>query len=84
MNKKEFPQSLMSKFLKGIEEKEEINTDSWKSEIELRPSRLGLGADPSKGKKSENTLIEKKISNMIKNKNNQSSDEEEYRKYIKK
>ena len=67
------PASLRAKFLEGVEESTG-DADGWQESMEMRPSRLGLGADPKKGKKVNATNTERRVANLARD--NQESDEE--------
>ncbi|EAX94246.1 hypothetical protein TVAG_480630 [Trichomonas vaginalis G3] len=66
MARKPMPEELMKIFFQGVQENPDDNKAEWKSDVELRPSRLGLGADPNKAKKTATTKQERKIEQMIK------------------
>lgn len=73
----------MKIFFQGVQENPDDHKAEWKSDVELRPARLGLGADPNKAKKTATTKQEKKIEQMIKKdqkakmKNDESSSSDE-------
>lgn len=74
---RQMPAALMAKFLQGVEEKKTDDTD-WKAATEVRPSRLGLGADPRAGqKKQATTNAERRVVNMVKRDNDPSSSDSE-------
>lgn len=77
--KKQMPPELMNQFMMGLEDNPNKDSDKWTDEVEIRSSRLGLGADPNKSKnKNPKTIQEKKILNMIKN-SDLSDDQDEYK-----
>ena len=64
--RKEMPPELMAKFFQGVKENPDENTDEWKSEVELRTPKLGLGAKVTYTKKGGATKQEQRIKGMIK------------------
>jgi len=73
--KKEMPSSLKAKFFEGVEETAEEKGGVWKAEIELRPARLGLGAESTKPQKKETNKAERRVANMIKQADDSSDDD---------
>lgn len=60
------PPELMAKFFQGVQENPDENMNEWKSEVELRPPKLGLGAKVTYTKKANSTKQEQRIKGMIK------------------
>lgn len=60
------PPELMAKFFQGVQENPDENMGEWKSEVELRPPKLGLGAKVTYTKKANPSKQEQRIKGMIK------------------
>ena len=63
--KREMPPELMAKFFQGVQEDPDQNADEWKSEVELRPPKVGLGYKVQYTKKGNSTKQEQRIKGMI-------------------
>ena len=64
--KREMPPDLMAKFFRGVQEDPDEKGDEWKSEVELRPPKVGLGYKVQYSKKGGATKQEQRIKGMIK------------------
>ena len=60
------PPELMAKFFQGVQEDPDQNANEWKSEVELRPPKVGLGYKVQYTKKGNATKQEQRIKGMIK------------------
>lgn len=68
------PPELMAKFFDGVEDARPELDDEWNEQVQLRPSRLGLGAGPRAKKKTTLTHAEQRIVNRTKVQDSDSSD----------
>ena len=67
----------MAKFFMGVEETAEEDPSKWEKNVKLRPGRLGLGADPNKGKRNPQTIQERRIAGMIRKEQRDSDDSDD-------
>lgn len=70
------PPELRAKFFEGVEDKPEERRE-WEVNMQPRPARLGLGADPKSKPKNNQSNIDRRITNMV-NKQKQEQDESDY------
>ena len=64
--KRDMPPALMAKFFQGVQEDPDEKASDWKSEVELRPPKVGLGYKVEYTKKGSATKQEQRIKGMIK------------------
>lgn len=62
--RKKMPDSLMSKFMEGVEDNPN-GDDDWEATLQQRPARLGLGADSTQKQAGSMTNADRRIKNMV-------------------
>lgn len=74
MSRRKMPSELRAKFFEGVEDTTEDKRE-WEVNMQPRPARLGLGADPKSKPKVNQNKIDRRITNMVnKQKHEDSSD----------
>ena len=59
------PPELMAKFFRGVQEDPDDKGDQWKSEVDMRQPKVGLGYKVQYTKKRGSTKQEQRIKGMI-------------------